>query len=232
MHNTLKNILIVEDEVISALYLVNILHNLGFKHTFTACDAEEALEIIQENQIDLVFMDINIEGAIDGITCAHLLNEKYFIPIIYTTAYRDTNTIVNASDTNIFGFLIKPFDRSNVESTLYVALKKRNQAKKIIKNDILDLGKGQKFNFINNTFSINNIAIHLTKNELNTLSLLCKNLNQNISYDVLKEHVWKEKDISDSNIRDTISRLKKKTPNLNIENIINLGYILKLKCNY
>ena len=52
----------------------------------------------------------------------------------------------------------------------------------------------------------------LTKKELEVLDILCKNINKNISYEYLK-------DISDSTVRDVVSRLKKKLDDINIENI-------------
>ncbi|MCT7465247.1 helix-turn-helix domain-containing protein [Aliarcobacter cryaerophilus] len=60
----------------------------------------------------------------------------------------------------------------------------------------------------------------LTKKELEVLDILCKNINKNISYEYLK-------DISDSTVRDVVSRLKKKLDDINIENISNFGYVLK-----
>lgn len=60
----------------------------------------------------------------------------------------------------------------------------------------------------------------LTKKELEVLDILCKNINKNISYEYLK-------DISDSTVRDVVSRLKKKLDDINIENIYNFGYVLK-----
>ncbi|WWW12305.1 helix-turn-helix domain-containing protein [Arcobacter cryaerophilus gv. pseudocryaerophilus] len=67
----------------------------------------------------------------------------------------------------------------------------------------------------------------LTKKELEVLDILCKNINKNISYEYLKDIVWINKDISDSTVRDVVSRLKKKLDNINIENISNFGYVLK-----
>lgn len=58
----------------------------------------------------------------------------------------------------------------------------------------------------------------LTKKELEVLDILCKNINKNISYEYLKDIVWINKDISDSTVRDVVSRLKKKLDNINIEN--------------
>mgnify|MGYP003800359701 CR=1 FL=1 len=58
----------------------------------------------------------------------------------------------------------------------------------------------------------------LTKKELEVLDILCKNINKNISYEYLKDIVWINKDISDSTVRDVVSRLKKKLDDINIEN--------------
>ncbi|MFY9105318.1 helix-turn-helix domain-containing protein [Aliarcobacter cryaerophilus] len=67
----------------------------------------------------------------------------------------------------------------------------------------------------------------LTKKELEVLDILCKNINKNISYEYLKDIVWINQDISDSTVRDVVSRLKKKLDDINIENISNFGYVLK-----
>lgn len=67
----------------------------------------------------------------------------------------------------------------------------------------------------------------LTKKELEVLDILCKNINKNISYEYLKDIVWINKDISDSTVRDVVSRLKKKLDDINIEDISNFGYVLK-----
>jgi DNA-binding response OmpR family regulator len=69
--------------------------------------------------------------------------------------------------------------------------------------------------------------VALTKKELEVLDILCKNINKNISYEYLKDIVWINKDISDSTVRDVVSRLKKKLDDINIENISNFGYVLK-----
>lgn len=232
--NTNVNILIVEDEIVSTEYLRNILNSLEFENIFTAENFEEALEEIKKQEIDLIFMDINISGSIDGITCAKILNKHYFLPIIFTTAYCDKETMIEAVNTNCFGYMVKPFNVNEVQSALLLTLTKIKEFKFSIKNEsnklqenVISFDFGQKFDFENKTFYIKNIPINLTKNETNLLYAFCKNINQNLSYETLKEEVWTNKDISDSTIRDTVSRLKRKAPNLNLENIINVGYILK-----
>ncbi|PRN00395.1 hypothetical protein CJ668_05920 [Arcobacter cryaerophilus gv. pseudocryaerophilus] len=68
--------------------------------------------------------------------------------------------------------------------------------------------------FDSKTITFNNCVVALTKKELEVLDILCKNINKNISYEYLKDIVWINKDISDSTVRDVVSRLD----NINIEN--------------
>ena len=229
------SILIVEDEFIATEYLYQILDSFGVETIFKAKNSNEALDIVNKNHIDLIFMDINIQGGVDGIKCSSLLNEKYFIPIIFATAYSDTRTINEANDENIFGYLIKPFQISDVEATLSVAISNINRIKKLKEQkedeemDIkeIDLSEKYIYYFDSKTLTFKNSPVSLTKKELEVFHILCKNINKNISYEYLKDIVWINKNISDSTVRDVVSRLKKKLDNINIENISNFGYVLK-----
>lgn len=119
-----QDILIVEDEILNARFLEAILTELG--HNIVACvtTGDGALEIFRENKVDFVFMDINIDGTIDGIESASLLNNYREVPIIYTTGFGRSEIIGRANDTNIYGYLIKPFDERDIEAVLSVAIHK------------------------------------------------------------------------------------------------------------
>ena len=226
-----NSVLIVEDEIIAMQYLKGILQSLNITSIFEAKNAKDAEHIINLVKIDLVFMDINIQGVIDGIECAKRLNQSYFLPIIFTTAHNDSETIKETSQTNIFGYLSKPFDEKDVEIALSIVTKllQNSKTKHINQNRIIvTLDSQYTYDLDTKTLFINNIPLKLTKKEIDILYLFCTNINNNISYNSLKELIWNSKDISNSTIRDTISRIKKKTPNLNIENIINFGYVLKV----
>lgn len=228
------NILIVEDEVFAMKYLHKILNSLGYVNIYEASNANDALKLTYDNTIDLIFMDINIEGAIDGLQCAKLINEKNLIPIIFTTAYGDSGTIKEANETNTFGYIVKPFEQHDVEAVLSIALKMVNRNNQPKNNPIpeyierINLENNYIFNFSTKTLFINNKPIDLSKKELDLLFFLCSNINNNISYEILKEKVWLDNTISNSTIRDTISRLKKKTPLLKLLNIQGFGYILQI----
>ena len=187
-------VLIVEDEFISSEYIKDILLHIGFKNIFKAKNAEDAIDITEKNKIDLIFMDININGSIDGITCAKIINERNEIPIIYTTAYADSRTIQDANSSNIYGYIVKPFSSQELEATLNVAIKFLEKEKKKDNNNV-DTDKNNLYNEINltknykylknsKTLKYNGVIINLTKKELEILNLLCLNINQNISYDL------------------------------------------------
>ncbi|KIM11451.1 MAG: hypothetical protein KU37_04335 [Sulfuricurvum sp. PC08-66] len=232
MHTLCKElaVLIVEDEAISTRYLADILRSLGCTHLFSATSMEGAVALAKQHRFDLVFMDINIEGPHDGITCAKRLNQLYFLPTIFTTAYGDSRTISEASQTNIFAYLIKPFEANDVEATLRIALKHLQKHKEPPQNSLrkeeIALGAGQTYSPSTMTFCIQDYPIALTQKELSILHLLATNLNNNISYETLKTFAWENPEIANSTIRDTVSRLKKKAPKLRIETIIGLGYVL------
>lgn len=229
MDRKLYKILIIEDEFINSEFLKQVLYKIGFKEVYVVTNANDAMEIISKVNIDFSFVDINISGSIDGITCARLMNEKYFLPIIYTTAYADSQTISEATETNIFGYLIKPFDSKDVEVVCNIVLKIAFSPETVTEQEdnIVQICDNYKFDTLSKTLTIDNMVVKLSKNELKLLDLLCKNINQCVSYDLIKDYVWENKTIADSTMRDTISRLRRKANAMQIESFSGIGYCLK-----
>ena len=121
MHKTL--VLVVEDEVIVAENIRSKLEKAGYVVPETVTSGEQALECLKELRVDLVLMDIELEGEMDGIQTAEHIRTRYGLPIIYLTAYADEKTLDRARVTEPFGYLLKPFQtrelRSNIEMALY-----------------------------------------------------------------------------------------------------------------
>lgn len=108
------NILIVEDERIAALALTNMLARMGLKVCASVASGEEAVERLAEIDPQLVFMDINLEGEMDGIEAARLIHELRDVPICYVTAYSDEATRHRATATAPVDFLAKPLMEGDV----------------------------------------------------------------------------------------------------------------------
>lgn len=234
----LLNVLIVEDEFVSTEYLKDILESFGINNIFEAQDSKQAIAIVKENSLDFIFMDINIKGDIDGIRCAQIINKICDVPIIFTTAYADKNTILEADSLNTFGYVIKPFTKSDIEASLMVACSQIKRLKKQDNNSNINssinnssetifLGDDYEYNLKTKTLKHLKVAIKLTKKELELIDIFCSKIDQNLSYEYLQNYIWNEKHINTSAIREVVFRLKKKIPTLKIENISNYGYILK-----
>lgn len=115
-------ILLVEDEAIIALDLAQRLEGLGYEVAGTAASGAEALDLAQSTSPTLVFMDIMIQGPMDGIETAKRLNSRMDVPIVFLTSHSDTGTIRRAKSANPYGYLVKPFEERELLTTIEMAV--------------------------------------------------------------------------------------------------------------
>lgn len=115
-------ILIVEDEGIVALSLEDTLSQEGYHVVGVADSGKEALEFIRREAIDLVLLDIHINGDWDGIETARQISAIKDIPFIYLTAFSDEETLARAKETIPAAYLLKPYQARNMLITIDLAL--------------------------------------------------------------------------------------------------------------
>jgi len=121
--DTKTRILVVEDEPIVALDLQLRLQRMGYNVPVFVASGEEALASAQLSPPDLVLMDINIEGEMDGVEAADRLAQQY-VPVVYLTAYSNDRTLERAKTTEPYGYLLKPFEERELQTTIEVAISK------------------------------------------------------------------------------------------------------------
>ncbi|WP_243439111.1 HD domain-containing phosphohydrolase [Fundidesulfovibrio soli] len=119
-----RRILVVEDEAIVALDIRNRLTHLGYQVVAMVSTGEEAVARSGDMRPDLVLMDIMLPGGMDGIEAATLIRENFDIPVVYLTAYADQQTLARAKITNPFGYIIKPFEDRELQTTIEMAVYK------------------------------------------------------------------------------------------------------------
>ncbi|MCD6162938.1 MAG: response regulator [candidate division Zixibacteria bacterium] len=124
-------ILVVEDESIVAKNIQNRLESMGYTVPAIASTGKEAMQIALETMPDLLLMDINLKGEIDGIETARRINDQLDIPVVYLTAYADENTISRAKNTEPFGYLTKPFDARELRATIEMAIYKHMMVREL-----------------------------------------------------------------------------------------------------
>jgi PAS domain S-box-containing protein len=127
---TEKKILIVEDNAIIARETSERLKRLGYTVTGIAARGSDAVENARSTHPDLILMDINLKGEIDGIEAAGRIAEFSDAPVIYLTAYSDDATLQRAMQTKPVAYLIKPFKERELYSNIEMAIYKHKVEKK------------------------------------------------------------------------------------------------------
>ncbi len=117
-----SQIIIVEDERLVAQDISQLLRDEGYTICAIASDGKTAIQKIIEFLPDLVLLDIRIKGEIDGISVAEHIQSFYSIPVIYLTAFSDAETLTRAKATNPMGYVLKPFRREQLLSSISIAL--------------------------------------------------------------------------------------------------------------
>lgn len=115
-------ILIVEDAMIIAAEISMILEEHDYDVIGMAPRGETAIEMIKENVPDMVLMDINLKGKLDGIETAMLMQEIRPTPIIFITANTDQPTFDRAKVIKPYAFISKPFNSKDLLRTLELAI--------------------------------------------------------------------------------------------------------------
>jgi PAS domain S-box-containing protein len=117
-------ILIVEDETIVAFNIQSRLEGLGYTVVAIVTSGEAALEQVAMASPDLVLMDIKLRGKVDGITAAEQIRQQFQLPVVYLTAYTDEETLSRAKVTEPYGYILKPFEARDLNTTIEMALYK------------------------------------------------------------------------------------------------------------
>jgi DNA-binding LytR/AlgR family response regulator len=115
-------ILIVEDESIVAMDLAMRLQKAGYEVVGMADNSDEALTLFKEDEPDLVLMDININGEKDGIETAKMLKKVREVPLIFLTAFSQSEYVNRAKEANPSAYLVKPFNNDSLYTSIEIAI--------------------------------------------------------------------------------------------------------------
>lgn len=117
-----QTILIVEDEYLIARSIRNILQEEGYTVINDIDSVEDAMVILESQEVNLVILDINLKKEKSGIDLGHYLLAKASIPYIYITSYSDKITLDKVAETRPQGYLVKPFKAIDVKTTVSLVL--------------------------------------------------------------------------------------------------------------
>jgi two-component system, cell cycle sensor histidine kinase and response regulator CckA len=115
-------ILIVEDECITAMSLQCELRALGYEVLPPAASGAEALRLTANLQPDLVLMDIQLAGQMDGIEAARQIRHEHATPVIFLTAYSSEDIRQRAAQVRPSGYILKPYEKHELHQVIATAL--------------------------------------------------------------------------------------------------------------
>ena len=115
-------ILIVEDELIIAEDMRELLEGMGYKVPYIAMNTREAIEGIKKHEPDLLIIDIMMGGKAAGIELARYVRSNHELPFIFCTSHADKATVEEAKTSRPNGYLVKPFNASELYSSVEIAL--------------------------------------------------------------------------------------------------------------
>ncbi|MFN6074491.1 MAG: LytR/AlgR family response regulator transcription factor [Fluviicola sp.] len=117
-------ILVVEDEIIIADNICEILRSYNYETLEPALSFEQANRAVQELKPDIVILDINLKGKKTGFDFANEVLKTLEIPFLYLTSNSDFPTMKEAIATNPSAFLVKPFNESELIASIEIIYNK------------------------------------------------------------------------------------------------------------
>jgi DNA-binding LytR/AlgR family response regulator len=139
------NVIIVEDKTLIAEGLRATLQKNRMEVIGVFDKGEDALQSLEEKIPDLILMDIQLAGAMDGISTAKMISDNYEIPIIYLTDFEDEVTVQRAIKTRPANYLGKPFNEAQLIRAINIAFanftQTSNTKKSILENYIFIKGE-------------------------------------------------------------------------------------------
>ena len=246
-------ILIVEDESIIALNLKETLIDLGYEPCGIAPDKYKAMKILEKGVVpDLILMDIYLKGPTTGIELTKELKHILpFTPVVFLTANSEVSTIKKASETLAYGYILKPYKKSNLHAAIEIALSKakednqKNKKLDAIENvnktliHQLELNSEQRSRTIQLKYGYlfdkeaeilyyGDEPVKLTTKEIKIIKYLCDSPGYNVSQEQLEYAILQDEPAGYAAFRSVLFRLRNKIHKDLITNQNNTGYRIEL----
>lgn len=228
-----KKIMIVEDEMLTVRYLQGIVEKLGISVCASFDNGEDVLELLKTMPCDMILMDINIKGNLDGLETTRIILQRYQIPVIFITAYNDQETLNRALDLAPYGFIAKPFTQYDIEVGIRFGFKRfmvEHRADTYQKEEhAIQLSKSFWFDVDTGILMRYNYPMKLNAKENLLLKLFLEHRNQMISTSEIESYVWNDDIVSNTSVRTLVYSLRKIFDGeVNIETLPKQGYILHI----
>lgn len=188
-----ERILIVDDEKEIRDLIEIYLKNEGYR-VLQAENGEEALELLEHTDVDLIVLDIMMP-KLDGLTFTLQVREKQDMPIIMLSAKTQDMDKIHGLSTGADDYMTKPFNPleliARVKSQLRRQQRMRKAAAAPVEADVIEIDDLQ-INTATHEVRIGGTEVRLTPTEFDILELLARNRGKVFSAEHIYENVWQE----------------------------------------
>lgn len=221
-----SKIMVVDDEMHIRELVRFYLDKAGFD-TIEAANAEEALDIVENQYIDLAVVDIMMPGM-DGFELVEQMRQYREFPVIMLTAKSQSKDKLRGFSLGIDDYVTKPFDPDELMARVKTILKRYS----INSSNVVKIGDvifdGDKYEV-----RYQEQAIHLPLKQFELAFELAKNPNQIFTREQLIEKIWgmdydgfdRTVDVHIKRIRENLGHL----PGFKVVTVRGLGYKIEVE---
>ncbi|PNV84006.1 MAG: hypothetical protein C0627_02250 [Sulfurimonas sp.] len=198
------SILLVEDETILREQTSDLL-KIFFFTVFTTSNGLEALGILSEEKIDIVLCDIKMP-VMDGLVLTQKIRAKgNTLPIVLISSFSDQKIVLEAANCGIDGYIVKPVELKTLLETFTRVFKA-----KIPFKSFYQFSKNIVYNVLTEELYKDSAKIDLGKRERSMLKLFMQNPDKTLTKQEIVATIWEMEDVTESALKNLLSRLRKK----------------------
>lgn len=186
---------------------------------YEADNGVQALSLYKEHKPDILLTDITMPEMSGLALIKEVRKISKQTKIIILTAHSEQDKLLEAFDSYVVNYLIKPIDRQKLRASIDTAIETLPKPEQ--SENFIYINEDAKFNKDTQEYLMHDVRVQLSKSETALLTLLCEQKNKNINaYDIFT-HVWDDfdKEFSKDSVRTLVKKLRKKLPPNTLENI-------------
>lgn len=227
---------IVEDELIAAEFLKEMLEKHGVQVLDIVDSGAEAIEVCTRLNPDVIFMDIMLRDNISGSEAAVAISREISTKIIFLTAYVDDEMVDYAVQAHAAGYLTKPYNEAQIIATLRLATEGHRDAETAVgeapvpateASEEVRLRGGYVCLRSSGKLTKDGTEIPLGPKARKLVKILCEKPGLSISNEQISMQIWGEL-VNDKTLRSLIFRIRHLTDEELIRNVSGTGYLIQL----
>ncbi len=223
---------IVEDELIAAEFLKEMLEKHGVEVLDIVDTGAEAIRTCIRLHPDVIFMDIMLRDHVSGSEAALAISREIDTKIIFLTAYVDDEMVDYAVEAHAAGYLTKPYNEAQIIATLRLATEGTKVSEAAVRSkektpaELSEVRLAGGFSFDHGRLFKDGKQVALGPKALKLVALLCERPGTSISNEQISMHIWGEL-VNDKTLRSLIFRIRHLTDEGLIRNVSGTGYLIE-----